>query len=69
MLRRRLLDYLLAAWAAVVLFRFCAPFAGLQSAALSIETSRLHVVILGGCLALAAIEAALDAVKVADRKV
>lgn len=59
---RRLLDVFLAAWAVVVLFRFSAPYVGFQSAALSMEISRLHVMILGGCLALAAIGAALDAV-------
>ena len=53
---------LLAVWGAIVIIRFSVPYLGVQAPALTIESSRLHVAIIGGCLALAAIDAALDAV-------
>ena len=61
--RGRLLGLLLAAWGAIVIVRFFAPYLGMPALALVIESNRLHIVILGVCLTLAAIDAALDAVR------
>jgi hypothetical protein len=68
-LRRRLLDLLLAVWGVIVIVRFSTPYLGIPAPAMAIESSRVHIAVLGVCLALAAIDAALDAVRVADRKV
>ena len=56
---RRTLDIALAAWGALALGAFFGPYAGLDAA--PIERSGLHVALLGVCLGLAAIEAALEA--------
>ena len=60
-LRRRMLDLALAAWGMVVIFRFVASYLSPRSPLLFIERNGLQVALLGLCLGLAAIDAALDA--------
>ncbi|MDO8588141.1 MAG: hypothetical protein Q7T82_14030 [Armatimonadota bacterium] len=59
-LLRRALDISLAAWGALIVFRFFAPIFGLERAALSIERAGAHVALLGLCLGLAAADAVFD---------
>ena len=60
--RRRMLDALLAAWGAIVVFGFFAPYAGLPASL--IDRTGLHVALLGLCLGAAAVDAALDALRI-----
>jgi hypothetical protein len=56
-----MLDWMLAAWGAVVILRFFAQYLGLREPLILIERNGLQVALLGLCLGLAAIDAALDA--------
>jgi len=60
--RHRILDALAAAWIAVVIFAFLAPYAGLSVSL--IDSAGLHVALLGLCLGATAIDVALDALKI-----